>query len=41
MKTCVPKQARARTVKDKMTRTGTFCGYELTGWRFTDDEVGM
>jgi hypothetical protein len=37
MKTIVSKQSRTRTVKDRLIRTGTFGGYEVTGWRYTND----
>jgi hypothetical protein len=37
MKADVRKQTRSGTMKDKATRTGTFGGYEVTGWRYAND----
>jgi hypothetical protein len=37
MKADVGKQTRSGTMKDKVTRSGTSGGYEVTGWRYAND----
>jgi hypothetical protein len=37
MKADVGKQTRSGTMKDKVTRSGTSGGYEVTGWQYLED----
>jgi hypothetical protein len=37
MKTIVPKQSSVRTATNRLIRSATFGGYELTGWRYASD----
>jgi hypothetical protein len=37
MKADVGKKTRSGTMKDKVTRSGTSGGYEVTGWRYAND----
>jgi hypothetical protein len=37
MKADVGKKTRSGTMKDKVPRSGTSGGYEVTGWRYAND----